>query len=253
MRPLPAFSQVSAFRAGWIGLHPLQDRTAVVAAFSSAHADDEMLRNLPALAGIAVQGEAVITPFEPGVRKRAWIGNCVAVGGAAVSLEPLDAVQLHLVHVGVSHLMALFPVLPDAMPEAETYNLAVAAHARNIRDFQIAHYRLNQRFDEPFWDEGRDAEGPESLDAKLELFASRGHVLLYDDEAFQQPNWASIFIGHGIIPAGYDPRVDLVPQEEHMGRIHNRLRTIGSLVNEMPSVEQFIGSMMTPRPAQAAF
>ena len=253
LRPLPAFAQVSAFRAGWIGLHPLQDRTAVVAAFSSQFAEDEVLRNLPALAGVTVQGEAVVTPFEPGMYPRPWIGNCVAIGDAAISLEPLDSVQLHLVHVGVSHLMALFPVLSKTMPEAESYNVAVSAHVRNVRDFQIAHYRLNQRFDQPFWDQARDAAGPASLDAKLELFASRGQVLLYDDESFQQPNWTSIFIGHGIIPASYDPRIDLVPQEEHMAQIQHRLRTIASEVNTMPTVEQYLSSMAARRAPQATF
>src|SRR5439155_18419858 len=45
--PAPAYSQISAFRAGWLALYPLQDRTAVVAVYSSRHMpDDDVAENL---------------------------------------------------------------------------------------------------------------------------------------------------------------------------------------------------------------
>src|SRR5205085_5671252 len=161
-------SQISAFRAGWVGLYPLQDRTAVIATWDSkSFGAAQMVESLPVLSGLAIAGDAVVTPFEAGARLRPWSGNCVAIGDSAISLEPLDAVQLHSVHVGVTQLVALFPVDADRLIEADTYNEVVLQHARNVRDFQAAHYRLNRRFDEPFWDAARDAVGPETLDERI--------------------------------------------------------------------------------------
>lgn len=240
LSPLPAFSQVSAFRGGWVGLHPLQNRTAVIAAFSSEFADVEMLRNLPVLAGVAVEGDAVVTPFEPGMRPRPWIGNCVAIGAAAIDLEPLDAVVLHILHLGVTQLLSRLSNGGKSAPDVESYNRSMAAYATNIRDLQIAHYRLNRRFDEPLWDRAREAVGPATLDTKLTVFRSSGTVPLYDRESFQAANWAAVSIGHGLIPEAYDSRLDQVPQEQQMVTVQRRLRAIADAVNAMPTVEQFL-------------
>jgi tryptophan halogenase len=239
--PLPAFSQVSAFRSGWIGLYPLQSRTAVVAAYDSGDfSDSDMRESLGILSGLRIGGEGFVAPLKVGARPRPWIGNCIALGEAAVVLEPLDAVQLHLVHVGLSHLITLFPVDAEDLAEAETFNSGVASHARNLRDFQIAHYALNKRFDEAFWDRVRDLGGPDGLRAKIDLFASRGQVPLYDDETFQEQNWTSIFVGHGLIPRSYDPRIDVLPAEEHFAKVQMRLRDVAADVLAMPTIDDYL-------------
>ncbi|MDB5430033.1 MAG: hypothetical protein JWP35_1149 [Caulobacter sp.] len=243
--PLPAYAQIAAFQAGWIGLYPLQDRTAIVACYDSGKlSDGEMLNTLPVLTGMRLQGEAVASALAPGYRPRPWIGNCVAIGETAVALEPLDAVSLHIVQTGLSHLISFFPVDADHMLEAGVYNAGLARHAENIRDFQIAHYRLNQRRDEPFWDRAREMSLPPTLDYKMQLFSARGAVALYDDEAFQASNWASIFIGHGLMPRAYDPLVDMLAHDDQVMQLKRMLSFIAQEVKAMPALESQL------RPAQ---
>jgi tryptophan halogenase len=241
--PHPAFSQISAFREGWIGLFPLLDRTAVVACYDSSRASDqELLRNLPVLASLPISGDAVASTLNQGIRSRMWVGNCIAIGESAFSLEPLDAVQLHITHYCVSQLMSLFPVEAGAFPEAELYEEIVRRAAVNLRDFQATHYKLNRRFDQLFWDRCRDASVPESLQRKLDVFAACGRIPLYDDETFQSHSWESLFIGHGLVPQSYDPRVDALPEQELIARVQLRLQEIVRHVEGMPSVDQFIGN-----------
>ena len=238
LNAIPGFSQISAFRAGWIGLYPLQHRTAVTAVFDSSQVGDaELADALPALAGVKLQGEAFVSPLEPGLRPRAWIGNCVAVGDAAVSLEPLDAVQPHLIQTALSLLISLFPGDADDMGEAHAFNAALTLNARNIRDFQVAHYKLNQRRDDRFWNRARDMEVPETLAYKLRLFAARGRVALYDDEAFQASNWTSILLGHGSIPRDFDPLVDLLESEDQVRQMQRMLGFVANEVNGMPTLQ----------------
>ena len=241
LQPYPGFSQISAFRQGWTGLFPLQDRTAIIACYDSKQAAaQEVLQNLPFLANMPISGDAVASNLMQGIRKRTWVGNCVAVGESAFSLEPLDAVQLHIVHYCISQLMALFPVEADSFREAELYDEIIRRVAINLRDFQAVHYKLNRRFDEPLWDRCREVRVPESLQRKLDLFMARGRVPLYDDEAFQEHDWENLFIGHGVIPQSYDPRVDLVPEQDLIARVQARMETVAQLVESMPSVSQFI-------------
>jgi len=244
LKPLPAFSQISAFRDGWIGLFPLQDRTAVVAAYDSRRTSDQaLLEDLPALANMPIGGDAIVSDLSQGIRRRAWVGNCVAIGESAFSLEPLDGAQLHVVHYCISQLMTLFPVEVGAFPEAQLYDRIIRRLAINLRDFQLAHYKLNRRFDMPFWDRCRSAPVPETLQRKLDVFAARGRIPLYDDETFQEQGWESLFIGHGLMPQSHDPRVDAIPEQEHIARVQARMNDIAGLVQFMPSVDDFIADV----------
>jgi tryptophan halogenase len=165
------------------------------------------------------------------------VGNCIALGEAAVVLEPLDALHLHVIQLGLSRLIAFFPVEADALVEADAYNVDIAAHISNIRDFQIAHYKLNQRFGDPVWDSARDMNIPESLAYKLNLFAQRGRVALYDHESFEIENWNAIFVGHGVMPRTYDPLADALPREEQIVKFKGMLHFIAEEVRTMPSLD----------------
>lgn len=241
LQPHPGFSQITAFRQGWVGLFPLKDRTAVTAAYDSREISDQtMLDRLPILASLPISGDCVVSNLTNAIRKRAWVGNCVAVGESAFSLEPLDAVQLHIAHHCISQLMSLFPVAADDFLEAEIYNRIICRAATNVRDFQAAHYKLNRRFDEPLWDRCRDVPAGQTLERKLEVFSARGRVPLYDDESFSEEDWESLFIGHGLIPQSHDPRVDAIPEQELIATVQNRLQTIAELVASMPAVDEFL-------------
>ena len=248
MAELPAFSQISAIRQGWVGLFPLRSRTAIAAAYDSALiSDEELAESLSIVARMPVTGGAVVSPLSPGMQRHAWIGNCVAIGEAAVSAEPIDAVQVHLAHAGISHLIDLFPADAGSMPEAGAFNRIVRRLAENVRDFQLAHYKLNRRFDDPFWNRARDSAAPESLDRKMRLFGLRGTVPLNDDETFFEWNWAELFIGHGLVPKDYDPRVDSVSDEEHVMKVQERMRSVAQLVRSMPSVAEVLSSVVSER------
>src|SRR5206468_10509661 len=135
--------------------------------------DDELAQQLSVLARMPITRDAVVSPLDQGMLEAPWIGNCVAIAEAAVALEPLDALSLHTAHACISHLMTVFPAAADEFPEAIAYNRSIHAFAANVRDFQLAHYKLNRRFDDSLWDRARDAAVPASLQHKLDLFAAR--------------------------------------------------------------------------------
>jgi tryptophan halogenase len=238
LQPVPAFNQVSAFRHGWISAVPLPERTVLMAGYdSSAISDDEMLHTVSALSGLRIEGDAVADHSAPGARQLQWIGNCVALGETAASLDPLDATHLHLLQTGLSWLIALFPVNRQNMPEAAEFNQQMAAHTRGVRDFQAAHFKLNRRFGEPLWDAVREQDPPESLARKLRLFKARGVVAMDENETFQEESWTSIFNGQGLEPDSWDPQVERIPDQELMAHFQKILGFIASEVQAMPSLQ----------------
>ena len=238
---LPAFSQISAFRSGWVGLFPLQDRTAVVAAYdSSSISDPEVVDLVRVVARMPISGDAVVSELRLGMQRTPWIGNCVAVGEAAVAVDPIDGVELQVVHGCISHLMTLFPATAGEFPEADAYNRAVHAFGSNLRDFQAAHYLLNRRFDEPMWDRARGASPTPSLKRKVDMFSARALIPMNDEESFHDQLWAALLLGSGVMPEGYDPRVDGLSDEAHIAKVQQRLRAVADEARKMPTVEQFL-------------
>jgi tryptophan halogenase len=242
-RSLPAFTQISAIRGGWIGIHPLRDRTAITAVYSSESISDQaMIAQLAVLARLPVSGDAVVSDLRPGLLEHAWVGNCVAIGEAAVALEPLAAVGLHLAQGCISHLVTRFPATVEQMPESMPYNQTISAFASNIADFTQAHYLLNRRFDDPFWDQSREAPATPALRSKIDLFSARGAVSLRDNETFSDQNWTWLLLGGGLEPEGYDPRIDLLADQPLIDKVQQRLRTVAELAKSMPSVDRFVGA-----------
>lgn len=239
---LASFSQVSAFHGGWIGLFPLQNRTAVVAVYDSNSVSDADVVELARVIGrMPIGRDAIVSPLRPGVQRSPWIGNCVAVGEAAMSVDPIDALELQTTHGCISHLITLFPATSDQFPEAEAYNRVIATFGENLRDFQAAHYLLNRRFDDRMWDAVRDRPMPHGLKRKVDLFRARATVPMNDEETFHEQIWVSLLLGCGVMPEGYDPRVDGLSDQAHIQKVQQHLRATAEEARRMPSVEQFLG------------
>ena len=91
--------------------------------------------------------------FKPGVRRRVWVKNVIALGNAAGFVEPLEATAIGMICDGVVNLVrAIKSGGSMLMPEIrDAYNRNQANSWEIIRDFLALHYRFNTRRDTPFW------------------------------------------------------------------------------------------------------
>jgi tryptophan halogenase len=238
---IPSYSQIAAFRSGWVGLYPMRDKVSVQQAYSSVDiSDQEALEAAGLVSGLRLDGRATVSPIEAGRRSRFWVRNCLAIGEAAVVLEPLDNIPMHVNLIGISHLIGLFPVDRSNMIECREYNTTVTRVYERIRDFQMTHYKLNQRYDQPLWDHCRSMPVPDALAYKLDFFSRRGHLVQYEDETFEEASWTAILIGHGLIPEAYDPLVDEVPDDEAIRNFQKILGFIKHNVEPMKPQEDYL-------------
>ncbi|MGN6422247.1 MAG: tryptophan halogenase family protein [Asticcacaulis sp.] len=246
LSPLPSFSQVSAFRSGWTGMFPLQNCTAVQQVYASLDmADEQAFEACGIVTSMQLNPAPVVTPYEAGVRGAFWEKNCIAIGEAATVLDPIDSVRMHVNLLGLSHLISLMPVTRDCRLEREEYNRNTRSAVERIRDYQLCHYILNQRFGQPLWDHCRTLEVPDSLRYKLDLFAARGRLVVYDDETFEDDDWIAMLLGHGLIPQAYDPLADQISDPEAIQQFQKMLGFIRSVVAPMKPMEAALGRAAT--------
>jgi tryptophan 7-halogenase len=172
-------------------------------------------------------------PFSQGRQTAPWLGNCLAIGGAAGVLDPLASTQFHLAAKAIARLLSLFPGEPDCQTEAAEYNRQTAEEHDNARDFVIAHYKLNRRQGEPFWDQCRSMAVPDRLAHKIALYAGTGRTVLHDEESFEAADWIALFDAMGVQPKRYDVMADALPVAQisaHLARVREAmLRELGRI------------------------
>jgi tryptophan halogenase len=241
VEPPRPYTRATADAAGWRWRIPLQHRVGNGYVYASAHIDDaEAERTL--IAGL--DGEPLAAPrrlsFTAGRRRRAWVGNVVAIGLAGGFIEPLESTSIHLIQTGIARLLALFPDRDFAQPETDQYNRMTALEYEQVRDFIILHYKATARDDTPFWRRCRAMEIPDTLAAKIALFRSSGRVFRQDDDLFTLDSWVAVMLGQNIMPDGHDPLVDALPIEGTRRFLAHLRDIVGRTAAAMPRHADFI-------------
>ena len=211
--PLIPVTRVIARSAGWQWRIPLQHRIGNGYVFSSRRiSEDEAAATLLA----NLDGEAMAEPrtirFTPGIRRKSWVRNVVAIGLSSGFIEPLESTSIHVIQTAINRLLDLLPAADTSDATRDDFNARTRFEMERIRDFIILHYHANQRAGEPFWDELRTMQIPEPLKHKIDLFRSSARMTASFDELFDARAWIQVLIGQNIIPEAYHPIADLLPE-----------------------------------------
>jgi tryptophan 7-halogenase len=238
----PPFAEIRTARDGWTALHPNQVATGVLHAYSSGICGDEdALQSATATSG-AQLADVFIRSVHPGVRSNVWEGNCVAIGAAACILDPIHDVDLHVLQLGIVHLLSLFPVTDQFTAEREEYNRVMRSFCERIRDFQCAFYALAS-FAGEFWQQARGQQVPQPLAHKIATFRARGEIAPMEDESFFSESWQAIFTGLGVLPESWPPTIDRIPPNRLKEEFHRTLEFIKGKVLEQPTHDGYLDSI----------
>lgn len=229
--PAP-YTRVTALDAGWMWQIPLQHRMGNGYVFSSQFLSKD---NATTTLLHKISGAPITTPkpfsFTAGRRKKVWDKNCYALGLASGFLEPLESTSISLIQTGIAHLLTFFPDMSFNQAMIDEVNRRHQHEMERIRDFLVLHYKLTQRSHTEFWRYCQAMAIPPSLQHKIELFKSCGHILQHEPEAFEKSSWLSIYHGFGIIPERTDNRIDHFKDTEiaeQLARMKNSLEQAGN-------------------------
>jgi tryptophan 7-halogenase len=239
--PLLPYTRATAHTAGWQWRIPLQHRMGNGHVFCNSYTSEQeavdlLMRNL--------EGKPLAEPrmlkFVTGKRKKLWNKNVVAVGLASGFMEPLESTSIHLIQSTISRLISLFPDQGFCEADMEEFNRQCDFEWERIRDFLLLHYVATERNDTDFWRYVRAMDVPDTLKHKIALWKRHGRIFRENTELFSEISWIEVFIGQRMMPSGYDPVVDSLPEAKIDEFLNNVRNTIARCAQVMPTHEEFI-------------
>ena len=130
----------------------------------------------------------------------------VSIGLASGFVEPLESTSIHLVQMGIAHLLTFFPAGGFAPQDTRPVQPRDADQEYEwVRDFIILHYKATERSDTPFWNYCRTMEMPASLQQRIDLFRTHGRVYREGSELFTKVSWLQVLARPAHPPAGLPP------------------------------------------------
>ncbi len=183
------YTTATALSNGWVWDIPMQSRRSVGYVHSSRYTDTESARSEL----IAYQGcssselETRLIKFRVGQRRKAWQGNCIAIGLAGGFVEPLESTGLYMCDLAAVMLAEHFPYTDQHMDQlAYRFNRIISNRYYEILDFINMHFCLTRRTDTQYW---KDIQKPEHITdrllAKLEHWKIKAPTRAdFDDQSF---------------------------------------------------------------------
>ena len=234
------YTRTTARPAGWQWRIPLQHRIGNGHVYCSDYmSDDEAYSILTD----NIQGKKISEPkpikFATGKRKKVWNKNCLALGLSSGFLEPLESTSIHLIQIGATKLVQMFPFNGVSEALSNNYNMSTNAELDSIKDFLILHYKLNRRT-EPFWKDMAAMDIPETLRYRIELFKDTAIAYQNDLDLFRTDSWVQVMRGQGLDSQGHHHVGRLLPEGQLKGALTDRESNIQKVVNSLPKHADFI-------------
>lgn len=208
-----------ALSAGWCWHIPLTNRMGNGYVYSSSYTDrdaaeTELRRHLGLLDGDV---PARHLSMRVGQVRRHWSHNCLALGLSGGFIEPLEATALHLVQVGIQAFITRFQKGGFTASLRDEYNAFMTERFERVRDYIVAHYKLNSRGGTDYWlENARNERLSDSLRWVLDAWFRR-QDLAAEIERQQIESHFGVMSWHCLL-AGYGAFPELAPNQPGEGR-----------------------------------
>lgn len=159
-----------ALTSGWCWNIPLTNRFGNGYVYSSDFISaDDAETELRGFLGMLDSGEqARHLKMNVGQLEKHWEKNCLALGLSQGFIEPLEATALLLVQQAIEMFMARYENGGFTAEHRDDFNVKVHERFERVRDYIVAHYKLNTRDDSEYWKANTN---------NMELSGSLRHIL----------------------------------------------------------------------------
>lgn len=207
--PAPVETKATALTAGWAWQIPLQHRTGNGYVFSSSFisadkAETELRKHLGML---DADIETRHLKMNVGQVAEHWHKNCLALGLSQGFIEPLEATALHLVQLGIEFFIEHYEAGGFTSAKRAEYNAVMRERFDRVRDYIVAHYKLNTRDDSDYWRENRaNMQLSQPLRELLDVWYRGKDLTQYIESRehkshFGSASWHCMLAGYGVFPS----------------------------------------------------
>ena len=210
-----------AMSNGWCWKIPLTNRFGNGYVYSSdfISPDDAETELRTFLGMLDSDEEARHLKMKVGQIEKHWEKNCIALGLSQGFIEPLEATALLLVQQAIEMFIVRFEKGGFTAEFRDDYNQKVHERFERVRDYIVAHYKLNTRDDSEYWKANREnMELSPSLRHILDVWYRRGDLT----QEIQRQNIESHFtaVSWHCLLAGYGAFPDLAAEQPGSGDLY---------------------------------
>jgi hypothetical protein len=143
-------------------------------------------------------------------------------------IEPLEATALMLIQFSLEHFISMLEQGQFTPCYQVQFNRRINQMFEGVRDYVVAHYRLNTRQDTEYWRANREHENiSDRLASILEVWDRGGDFEAEltrhgDDLMYIRPSWYCLFAGMGRFPRSL---VEPVALQENISSVQARNET----------------------------
>ncbi|MFT5674468.1 MAG: glycine/D-amino acid oxidase-like deaminating enzyme [Paraglaciecola sp.] len=200
----------TAMKCGWAWDIPLLNRTGNGYVYSSDFCtDDQAEFELREKLGMLESDTlARNIKMRVGRMEKHWASNVLAVGLSQGFIEPLEATALHFVLETVNGFIRSYGAGGFTRKNQAGFNQNLNARFEGIRDYIVAHYRLNSRTDSDYWNaNGNNNKISTTLVQMINCWTSGGNltqeIASKRIASYYPPfSWHCLLAGYGVFPAG---------------------------------------------------
>ncbi|MBF7072692.1 tryptophan 7-halogenase [Glaciecola sp. MH2013] len=224
---LPSETKAQALSNGWSWHIPLTNRTGNGYVYCSKYisaeeAELELLKSLGYESKVEYESANPNLPAIKHLRMKVgqvtkhWHKNVLALGLSQGFIEPLEATALHLVQETILQFIQLLGEPVDVLSNTvedekarelkDKFNDKIRKRFEGVRDYIVAHYKLNTRNDSQYWIDNRNNQqlSPQ-LEAVLESWYSARDIntVLNNYQMtsyYPAVSWFCLLAGYGAFP-----------------------------------------------------
>ncbi|RFB04308.1 tryptophan 7-halogenase [Parvularcula marina] len=166
-------------------------------------------------------------------RLHPWAENVLSIGRTAAELEPLGAPMMTLAATALDTFTELLPFGNDAPFAREEYNRRMHETCERFSEFQLIQHVLSP---------GGPSEDdlPETLRRKLTQFNSRGRIVTYDHESFDEDTHLALYLGAGLMPDRHDALANRAEDGQVKDFLSATLKSVRAARDAMPDQREWL-------------